>query len=65
MWGTILKVGGSILAGLGLDWAYDSYQESQQQAAEEAQMNKQANWGKWILISAAVVLGYSLLKKGR
>lgn len=65
MWGTILKIGGSLLAGLGIDWAYDSYQQSQAEAAEQAQMNKQANWGKWILITAAVCMGYSMLKKGR
>ncbi|MBP3687016.1 MAG: hypothetical protein J6J35_01475 [Alphaproteobacteria bacterium] len=65
MWGTFLKLGGSLLAGLGIDWAWDSYQESQATAVEQAQMNKQANWGKWILISAAVLAGYSMLKKGR
>ncbi len=65
MWGTFLKLGGSLLAGLGIDWAWDSYQDSQAAAAEQAQMNKQANWGKWILITAAVLAGYSMLKKGR
>ena len=65
MWGTVLKLGGSLLAGRGIDWAWDSYQESQAAAAEQAQMNKQANWGKWILITAAVLVGYSMLKKGR
>ncbi len=65
MWGTVLKLGGSLLAGLGIDWAWDSYQDSQVAAAEQAQMNKQANWGKWILITAAVLVGYSMLKKGR
>ncbi len=65
MFGTILKLGGSLLAGLGIDWAWDSYTEAQHAAVEQAQMNKQANWGKWILITAAVLVGYSMLKKGR
>ncbi len=65
MWGIITKVGGSILAGLGLDWAWDSYKESQAQAQENAQMEKQANWGKYILIALIVGVSYKLLKKGK
>jgi len=60
MWATIAKVGGSLLAGLGIDWAWDSYTENKK---ESEQMKKQANWGKWLLIGACVVYGFSLMKK--
>ena len=63
MWGTLAKIGASIVAGLGIDWAYDSVKESQAEAKEQAQMEKQAKWGKWLLIGAMVFLGYSVMSK--
>lgn len=65
MWGTLLKVGGSILAAVGLDWAVDSYKENEAAKAEAAQMEKQAKWGKFILIGALVMVAYSMMKKGK
>ncbi len=60
MWGALAKVGGTVLAGLGIDWAIGSYQES---AAEAAQREKNQQIGKGIVGAAAIYLGYLLLKK--
>lgn len=63
MWGALAKVGGAILAGLGVDWAVSAVQDSQAAAAENAQMQRQAKWGKFILFGVVAYLGYRLLSK--
>ncbi len=60
MWGAIAKVGGTILAGLGLDWALNSYEENQTAAAQQS---KNINIGKFIVGASAIYLGYVMLKK--
>lgn len=65
MWGTLAKVGASLLAGLGIDWAYSTVKENQEDAKEQAQMDKQAKWGKYILIGAMLLLGYSVMGSKR
>lgn len=63
MWGAILKFGGALLAGLGLDYAVDAYKDNQAANAEAAQNAQEANWGKYIVIAAALFFGYKLLTK--
>lgn len=63
MWGTLAKIGGAILATVGLDWAVDKYQDNQAQAAAAAQDSKEAKLGKMILAAAALYFGYKLLTK--
>lgn len=63
MWGALAKLGGAILATLGLDYAVDTYKEysaSQQEAALDA---KEAGYGKYIVIAAALFFGYKMLTK--
>ena len=59
MWGILAKVGGTILTGLGLDWAINSYSENQAAAEQQA---KNINIGKLIVGGAAIYIGYLLLK---
>lgn len=63
MWGAIAKLGGALLAGLGIDWAVDTYKENQAANAVAAQDAQEANWGKYILVAAALFFGYKLLTK--
>ncbi len=63
MWGTLGKIAGSILAGFGIDWAYDTVKENQAEKLEQAQMDKQAKWGKWILIGTMLFVGYYAMGK--
>lgn len=63
MWGTLAKIGGSILAGLGIDWAYETVKENQTAKLEQAQMDKQAKWGKYILIATVIFVGYYAMGK--
>lgn len=60
MWGALAKVGGTILAGLGLDWALNSYEENQ---AQQEQQAKNINIGKVIVGASAIYLGYVMMKK--
>jgi len=60
MWGAIAKIGGTILAGLGVEWAVNSYTENKQ-LTEQQQKNIQI--GKIIVGVAAIYLGFILLKK--
>lgn len=60
MWGALAKLGGAILATVGLDYAVDSYKESQAQAKAD---ENEAKMGKVLLGAAALFLGYQLLKR--
>lgn len=60
MWGVLAKIGGAILTGLGVEWAVDSYNESQ---AEAEQKQKNINTGKVIIGAASIYLGYLLMRK--
>lgn len=60
MWGALLKLGGALLTGLGIDYAVDAYKENQSEAAADA---KEASWGKYIVMAAAVFFGYKLLTR--
>lgn len=63
MWGAIAKLGGAILAGLGIDYAVGAYKENAAANAAAAQDAQEANWGKYILTAAALFFGYKLLTK--
>lgn len=60
MWGALAKIGGLVLGSLGVDWAVSSYKEN---AAEQAQAEKNQQIGKAIIGAAGVYLAYLLLKK--
>lgn len=60
MWSILAKLGGTVLAGLGIDWAYDTYKEN---SAAAAQQQENIKVGKVIAGAAVVYLGYILLKK--
>lgn len=60
MWGTLAKLGGAILATIGIDWAVGEYKENQAVAAQDA---KEAKLGKALLIGAALYFGYKLMTK--
>ncbi|MBQ8671607.1 MAG: hypothetical protein IJ525_03695 [Alphaproteobacteria bacterium] len=60
MWGALAKLGGAILATIGIDYAVDSYKESK---AEEVQDAKEATFGKYVILAAALFFGYKLLTK--
>ena len=60
MWGALAKLGGAILATVGIDWAVGAYQDSQAEAAQDAREQK---FGKYILIAAALFFGYKLISK--
>lgn len=63
MWGALVKLGGAVLATLGIDYAVDAYKENQAANAEAAQNAKEATWGKYVLVGAALFFGYKLLTK--
>ena len=60
MWGALAKIGGAILATVGLDYAVDAYTSNK---AEEAQDTKEAMIGKYVVLAAALFFGYKLLTK--
>lgn len=63
MWGALVKLGGALLAGLGVDYAVDSYKEYTAEQKEKALDSKEANWGKYIVIAGALFFGYKLLTR--
>lgn len=63
MWGAIAKIGGALLATLGLDYAVDSYNEYSTAQKEAALDSREAKWGKFILMGIAAIVGYKLLTK--
>ena len=60
MWAGLAKIGGLILGSLGIDYAIDSYKEN---AAAQAQAEKNQKIGQVILGAAGIYLAYLLLKK--
>lgn len=60
MWGALAKLGGAILATIGIDFAVDSYKENKKEEAADA---KEAKLGKILVAGAALFFGYQLLKK--
>ena len=60
MWGALAKLGGAILATIGIDYAVDAYKENQAEAAQDA---KEQKIGKIILVGAALFFGYKLLTR--
>lgn len=60
MWGALAKLGGAILATVGIDYAVDAYKENQAEAAQDA---REVKLGKYILMGAALFFGYKLLTK--
>ena len=60
MFGAIAKLGGAILATLGIDYAVGAYKDSQAQAAQDEREQK---IGKIIIMAAALFFGYKLLTK--
>ncbi|MBO6290589.1 MAG: hypothetical protein J6N45_09780 [Alphaproteobacteria bacterium] len=60
MWGALAKLGGAILATVGIDYAVDSYKENQAAAAAD---EKDAKIGKILVGAAALFVGYQLLKR--
>ncbi len=60
MWGALAKLGGAILATVGIDFAVDAYNNNQ---AEKAQDEREQKIGKIIIMAAALFFGYKLLTK--
>lgn len=63
MWGFLAKLGGSILAGLGIESIYSSYTEAKADAVEQAAADKRKKFGKLLLIGAVAVVAYGMFKK--
>lgn len=63
MWGFLAKLGGSLLAGLGVESIYSSYTEARTEAVEQAAADKRKKFGKLLLIGAIAVVAYSMFKK--
>lgn len=61
MWGALVKLGGAVLATLGIDWAVNEYSDYQAAQAEAKQDAKEAKLGKLLVIGAALFFGYKLL----
>lgn len=60
MWGALIKLGGAILATVGLDYAVDNYKENQAQAAAQ---QRDAKVGQALIGISALYVGYLLLKR--
>jgi len=60
MWGALAKLGAAILATVGIDYAVDSYKDSQATAAADA---KDAKVGQIIIGAAALFVAYTLFKR--
>jgi len=63
MWGFLVKLGGSLLAGLGVESIYSSYTKARADAVEQAAADKRKKFGKLLLIGAVAVVAYSMFKK--
>ncbi len=60
MWGALVKLGGAILATVGLDYAVDSYKSNKAEAQADA---NEAKIGKIIIAAAALFFGYKLITR--
>lgn len=63
MWGFLAKLGGSLLAGLGVESLYSSYTEARAEAVEQDAADKRKKFGKLLLMGAAAFVAYTMFKK--